>query len=112
MPNIIRTTLRCLIVGLLLVGFLSSCGGLKGQLVGVWTDGQSTMEFKEDSTVNFNTPLGSATGYWKEVDSTHIDLQFSGFLTQFSSGRYEIRIKDDMMTVISPGGGFQMKKFK
>lgn len=112
MTAIFRTAVRCIVVGFMLVGFLTSCGGLKSQLVGVWTDGQSQMEFKNDGTVSFNTLLGTTTGYWKEVDSTHIDLQLGG-LASFSNGRFEVRIQDDTLTMMAAsGGGFQMRRFK
>ena len=111
MSTILHTALRCLLIGLLLVGFLTSCGGLKGQLVGVWFDGQSQMEFKNDGTVSFNSLFGTTTGYWKEVDSTHIDLQLGG-LASFSNGRFEVRIEDDTLTMMAAsGGGFQMRRF-
>jgi len=93
------------------MGLLTACGGLKNEIAGVWTDGQSTMEFKEDGSLNFMTPLGSTDGYWKVIDESHIDLQFSGFLMSFSSGRYEVNIEDDMLTVIGVGGGFSMRRF-
>jgi hypothetical protein len=112
MSTFLRTSLRCVVVSLLFVTLLTACGGLKGQLVGVWTDGQSQMEFKNDGTVNFNTLFGTTTGYWKEVDSTHIDLQLGG-LAAFSNGRFEVRIEDDTLTMMAAsGGGFSMKRFK
>lgn len=112
MLTTLRATLRYIIVALLLIGFLTSCGGLKGQLIGVWSDGQSQMEFKNDGTVNFNSLFGTTTGYWKEVDSTHIDLQLGG-LASFSNGRFEVRIDGDTLTMMSANGsGFQMRRFK
>lgn len=108
-----RNIFRCLIVFSILITFLTGCGGIKDQIVGVWTDGQSTMDFKEDGTVSVNMPFNSVNGYWKEADSTHIDIQFSGLLTSFASGRYEIQIKDNIMTVMAAtGDSFQLRKFK
>lgn len=111
-----KASLRSILVGLLLVGSLTAClgfGGLKSQMLGVWTDGQSTMEFKDNGTVLIKLAFNEVNGYWKVTDNSHVEMQFTGVFSGFASGIYEVHIDNDTMTVAPPQGGgtFSLRKF-
>lgn len=105
-----RWTLVSLVLALAML--LTACGGLENQLVGIWTDGQTTLEFKSDQTVTMKLPIGEANGYWKVADKNYVELQFSGLFASGISGIYEVRIENEIMTMTLPNGQqFQLRKF-
>lgn len=96
---------------LVVMTLLTACGGLKSRLVGIWSDGQSSLEFRSDGTLDLRMPFGSSGGIWKTIDNSHINMQFDGLIASFSNGNYQVTLEGDILTLTGPQGSLVMRRY-